>query len=612
MSEVSCAEHLHFGPEVEQSAAWPARSSCRQAEGLGHLARHRLSGGENTVEKRGIMSETYGGHLVARYLKEVEGVTTLFALAGGHIDRIFDGCLEHGIRIIDVRHEQAAVMMAHSWSLFRHQPGVCLVTAGPGFTNSLTGLVNAYLDNAPVVVLSGVAPVGDWERGVLQEMKQLDMVKSVVKWCGTCYNPKRIPEYLSKAFRHAVSARPGPTFLELPPDVLNVKVGEEEVPLPPKRTRIHKSAPDPASVAEAASLINNSERPVVVGGSGIAFSDCDQELLDFVNRTGIPFILLNCGRGAIPDEHPLSLWDGGHLALLTALSQADVVIALGVRFNWLLGFGQGFPQAKVVRVDVDPTEIDRNRSSDVGLVGDIELSLRQLNGLVEEKGQTPWVKALRDAYRPLAGDEASQRERTTSPIHPARLVEQLARATQGDAIYIIDGGDTSYFGSVGLKAKEKSSVLAAAGGLLGCLGTGVPFGIGAKLARPDRTVVVLTGDGSFGFNAMEFDTAVRHNIPIVCVILNDQAWGMIKHGQEMVYGNERVVGSELGVVHYEKVVEALGGYGEFVTRDEEVIPALERAIACGKPACVNVLTDPAVTSLATLLFVDSLKMEDIE
>ena len=555
------------------------------------------------------MGEIYGGHLVAKYLKEVEGVTTLFALTGGHIDRIFDGCLEYGVKIIDVRHEQAAAMMAHSWSIFRQQPGVCLVTAGPGFTNSLTGLVNAYLDNAPIVLLSGTAPVRDWEKGALQEMNQSDMVKSVVKWSGVCYDTKRIPEYLSKAFRHAVSGRPGPVFLELPPDVLNVKVSEEEVPLPNRGNRIYKSMPDPAAIEEAASLINSSEKPLLVGGSGVGFSDCDKELLDFVDKTGIPFILLNNGRGAIPDGHPLSLWDGGQMALLVALSQADLVIVLGLRFNWLVGFGQGFPQAKVVRVDIEPTEIDRNRGSDIGLVGDIGLSLKQLNTLVEQRDHGSWVKALRDSYLPLIAGELDCRQRTTEPIHPARLVEKIREATQDNAIYVVDGGDTSYYGLVGLKAKEKSSVLATAAGLLGCLGTGVPFGIGAKVARPDQTVVVINGDGSFGLNAMEFNTAVRHNIPFVCVVFNDQAWGMIKHGQEISYGSERVMGSELGLVHYEKVVEALGGYGELVSKDDEIIPALKRALDSGKPACINVLTDTTVTSPATLLFVASLTME---
>jgi len=555
------------------------------------------------------MGEIYGGHLVARYLKEVEGITTVFGLCGGHIDRILDGFLEYGVDMVDVRHEQAAVMMAQSWSIFRSRPGVCLVTAGPGFTNSLTGLVNAYLDNAPVVLLSGTAPVRDWEKGALQDMRQADMVKSVVKWSGVCYDIKRLPEYLAKAIRHAVSGRPGPVFLELPPDILNIKVSEEEVPLPRKGSTVYKSAPDSAAVGEAASLINSSEKPLIIGGSGIGFSDCDKELLDFVNKTGIPFMLLNNGRGAIPDEHPLSLWNGGQLAMLAALPQTDLVISLGLRFNWLLMHGQGFPQAKVVRVDIDPTEIDRNRSSDVGLVGDIGLSLRELNSLVKQRDFSGWMKVVRDAYLPLIADEVSQRERTTEPIHPARLVEQIKKATEDNAIYVIDGGDTSYFASVGLKAKEKSGVISAAAGLFGCLGTGVPFGIGAKMARPDKMVVVINGDGSFGFNAMEFDTAVRHNIPFVCVIFNDQAWGMIKHGQELVYGSERVVSSELGVVHYEKVVEGLGGYGELVTTDDEIVPAIRRAMDSGKPACVNVLTDPTVTSPATLLLVGGLTIE---
>ena len=555
------------------------------------------------------MGDIYGGHLVAKYLKEVEGITTVFGLCGGHIDRILDGFLEYGVRMIDVRHEQAAVMMAHSWSIFRTQPGVCLVTAGPGFTNSLTGLVNAYLDNAPVVLLSGTAPVRDWGKGALQDMKQPDMIKSVVKWSGVCYDIKRVTEYLAKAIRHAVSGRPGPVFLELPPDILNIKVSEEEAPLPQKRSTVYKSAPDPAAVEEAASLINSSEKPLIIGGSGIGFSDCDKELLDFVNRTGIPFMLLNNGRGAIPDEHPLSLWDGGQIAMLAAMPQADLIVTLGLRLNWLLMHGQGFPQAKVVRVDIDPTEIDRNRSSDVGLVGDIGLSLRELNRLVKQRDFSGWMKTVRDTYLPLIADEVSQRERATEPIHPARLVGQVKKAARDNAIYVIDGGDTSYFASVGLKAKEKSGVISAAAGLFGCLGTGVPFGIGAKAAKPDRLVVVISGDGSFGFNAMEFDTAVRHNLPFVCVIFNDQAWGMIKHGQEIAYGPERVVSSELGVVHYEKLVEALGGYGELVTKDDEIIPAIRRAIDSGKSACVNVLTDPTVTSPATLLLVGGLTME---
>jgi acetolactate synthase-1/2/3 large subunit len=555
------------------------------------------------------MGDIYGGHLVAKYLKEAEGVDTVFGLCGGHIDRILDGFLQYGVRFVDSRHEQASVMMAHAWSVLRAEPSVCLVTAGPGFTNAISGITNAYFDNAPVVVLSGTAPVRDKDKGALQDMNQSEMIKSTVKWTGTCNDPKRIPEYLSRAIRHAVSGRPGPVFLELPPDILNVKIREEEAPYPTPGRETAKSAPDPAGVEKAASLISSAERPVLMGGSGIAFSDCDAELTDFVDKTGMPFVFLNHARGAIDDSHPLSLWTGSHMAVVTALSQADLVVALGIRFNAAIMLGQTFPQAKLVQVDIDPTEMDRTRMVDVGLAGDIDLALRELNRLVKPRDLSGWMGSLRDAYLPLIQDELAQREQPAEPIHPARLVELVRKATNDDAVYSVDGGDTSYFGIVGLRVKEKGLLMGAGGSLFGCIGAGIPFGIGAKLARPDKTVVAVTGDGSLGFNIMEFDTAVRNGIPFVCVVVNDQAWGMIKHGQEMSYGADRLVGSELGVVHYEKVVEALGGHGEFVRTDEEIMPALTRAIDSGKPALVNVLTDTTVTSPATLMLGEGLKME---
>jgi len=555
------------------------------------------------------MGKIYGGHLVARYLKQVEGVDVVFGLSGGHIDRIFDGFYEYGIRLIDVRHEQAAVMMAHAWSIFKNEPGVCIVTAGPGFTNSLTGLVNAYMENAPVVMLSGMSPIRDSEKGALQDMSQADMVKSVVKWHGVCHDTKRIPEYISKAFRVAMSGRPGPVFLELPPDILNVQVDDADITCAQRACKSYRSMPDLDAIKEAADAINTASKPLLVGGSGVGFSDCDKELKDFIDKTGIPFVLMNNGRGTLPDEHPLSIWDGGQIGLLSALPMADLVMVLGLRFNWLMFFGQGFPAATVIRVDVESSELDRNRCCDIGLSGDIALTLRELNKHVKKKEHGAWMKSLRESYLPLVAGEIELRDKVSAPIHPVRLVDQVKKASQDSPIYIIDGGDASYFGLTGLRAKEKSGIIGGAAGLFGCLGTGIPMGIGARVARPDKTVVVISGDGSFGFNAMEFETAVRHNIPFVCVVVNDQAWGMIKHGQEINYGPKRLVGSELGVIHYEEVVKALGGHGEFVTKDEEIMPALKRALASGKPACVNVLTDPTVTSPGTLLLVDGLKME---
>ena len=555
------------------------------------------------------MSELYGGHIVAKYLKEVENVKVVFSLSGGHIDRIYDGFYEYDIKLIDVRHEQAAAMMAHAWSIYDGHPGVCLVTAGPGFTNALTGIVNAFQENAPMVVISGSSPLKDKGRGALQEINQMDMVKSTVKWCDTCHDVKRIPEYLFTAFRQAVSGRPGPVFLELPPDILNVTADEGALKWPPKGSVVAKPGPDPSLINPAGNLINTAQKPFIIAGSGVDLSGCDAEMTGFIEKSGIPFALINTARGVLPDDHPLSLWDGGLMGILTALSQADLVIALGVRFNWLLMFGQIFPQAKLIRVDIDATEVDRNRIADVAIVGDLGLTLASLTTAVSPKDHMAWRTSLTEAYLPAIQGEIDARSNPSDPIHPARMMARVREVVGDDALYVIDGGDTSYFGLTTLRANRKGGVIGSAGGQFGCLGTGIPFAIAAKIARPDKTVVVINGDGSFGLNAMEFDTAVRHDLPFVCVVNNDCAWGMIKHGQEICYGDDRVCGSELGIVHYEKMAEALGGYGEFVEKDEEIVPAIKRSLASGKPACINVMTDPSVVSLATLQFVDGFKME---
>lgn len=555
------------------------------------------------------MAEIFGGHLVAKYLKEVEGVSTVFSLSGGHIDRIYDGFLEYGVRLIDVRHEQAAAMAAHAWSIYTGSPGVCLVTAGPGFTNALTGVVNAYQENAPLVLISGTSPLRDRGLGALQEINQADMIKSTVKWYDICQDVKRIPEYLHTAFRRAVSGRPGPVFLELPPDILNIRVNEEQCCIPKKGGVKVKTQPDPALFADAARLINEAQKPVLIGGSGVQASGCEDELKQFIDTTGIPFLLLNTGRGALPDLHPLSLWDGGLMAAMTALSQADLVLAFGIRFNWLLMFGQILPQAKLIRADIDPAELDRNREADVGLAGDLKLTLTGLNRFVEKRDHNGWREELKAGYTPLVQGEIDLRNNPSDPIHPIRLAAKIREAVGDDALYIVDGGDTSYFGVTGFMTSETAGVYGAAGGQFGCLGTGVPFALAAKAAHPEKTVVVLSGDGSFGLNAMEFCTALRHDLPFICVVNNDGAWGMIKHGQEMCYGEDRVTGSELGQVRYDAMVAGLGGYGEYVQKEEDLIPALKRAMESGKPACINVSTDPCAVSPATLQFVEGFKME---
>lgn len=556
------------------------------------------------------MKQILGGHLVGKYLREIEKVNTVFCISGGHIEAILDSFTEYKIRTIDVRHEQAAAMMAHAWSVYTDTPGVCLVTAGPGFTNAVTGIANAFLDNAPLVVLCGKHPLRDDLKGALQEMNQMDVVKPITKWAAICYETKRIPEYLNMAFRHAVEGRPGPVFLELPPDILNKKIPLEDAPMPKRNERRYTSRPDDDDLKKAAKVINKAKKPIFLGGSGVGLSSSGSALSQFIDRSGMPFILMNYGRGELPDNHPKSLWDCGNVGVQLAITQADVIVAVGFRFNWLLQSGAIIPPGtKIVRIDIDPHEIDRNRVADVGLVGDATSVLTQLTQFIKRRDHKTWIENLRNASRAFIGSELKAREVPSNPIHPIRLVAQIQKCVGDDAIYVIDGGDTQYFGLVGFTSKERAGVMATAAGLLGCLGTGIPFAMAAKLARPDKKVVLLHGDGSFGFNSMEFDTMVRHNIPVVCVVNNDQAWGMIKHSQELSIGSDRLQCCELGIRPYDKMVEGLGGYGELVTKDEDIIPAIERAFESGKPACINVLTDPTVTSPATPLFYQSLKME---
>jgi acetolactate synthase I/II/III large subunit len=550
-----------------------------------------------------------GGHLVGKYLKEVENVDIVFGISGGHIEAILDGFTEYNIRTIDVRHEQAAAMMAHAWSVYTGKPGVCFLTAGPGFANGLTGIANAYLDNAPLVVLCGRHPLRDDLKGALQEINQMDIVHPITKWSASCHDIRRIPEYLSIAFRHAVEGRPGPVFLEMPPDILSVNVEESLVPMPKHTTRKYTVHPDDSDLKKAAAIINGAKKPLFIGGSGVRFSESSGALRGFIEKTGIPFMLMNYGRGELPDDHPNSVMDMGSLGLFFSIGQTDVIVAAGLRFNWILQYGSLIPPSvKVVRIDIDPHEIDRNRIADAGLVGDVASVLGQLTPLVEKRDHGAWQSTLKSAGASLLDFEHRMRKTASDPIHPMRLVAKIQEFVGNDAVYVADGGDTSYFG-LGFATKQKAGVIAASSGLFGCLGTGIPFGMAAKLARPDTKVVVLNGDGSFGFNAMEFDTMVRHNIPVVVVVNNDCAWGMIKHSQELSIGKDRLQCSELGTRHYEKLVEGLGGHGEFVTKDEDIIPALERAFASGKPACVNVMTDPTVTSPATPLFYQALKME---
>ena len=322
--------------------------------------------GEPTSKGGGVMGEVHGGHIAARHLREVAGVDAIFSLSGGHIMPIYGGCLEHDIRVISAGRGQAAAMMARAWSIYEVRTGVCPVTAGPGFANPLAGVADACMENAPMAVIAGMGAIREMDTGALQDMNQADMVKPVTKRTGRRHATGRMPACPEEAFRRAESGRPGPAYLELPMEILHAKVEEGDIAYPARSAR-REVAPDEAAVREAVELIDNAEKPVLWGGSGVGWSDAGARLRERVEKAGIPTLLPSNGRGAVPDDHPLSLWEGGVAGMTAALSMADVVLSVGIRFNWVLNHGDLVAGAKVIRVGIEPNEANRNRVADVPL-----------------------------------------------------------------------------------------------------------------------------------------------------------------------------------------------------------------------------------------------------
>lgn len=529
------------------------------------------------------MAEINGGRLVAKVLKQ-EGVECIFGLSGGHIDPIFQGCLDEKIRVIDTRHEQAAVFMAEGWARVTGKPGVAVVTAGPGVTNAVTGLWNALERASPIIVFGGRSPLKEFEWGSLQDMDSLSLAQTVTKWARAGYETKRIAEYVSMAFRQALGGRPGPTYLEFPVDVLGAKVAEKEVTLPKNYRTTARPQGDPALVKEAVDLLLGAERPLVIAGSGVWWSQAAKELREFIELTKIP---LSRGQGSVPADHPL------YLGITSAATQrADVVFLLGTRLNFMLGFGRPpmfSEDSRWIQVDIEPTEIGRNRPIDIGIIGDAKAVLKQMIEEARDRCQgrkeLPWVEECREQLKSQQEQFEPLLNSDSVPVHPARLCKEIRDFIDREATIVVDGGDISVWSFLSLKSYQPGHFLGVTPS--GTLGVGTSFAMAARLARPDKQVLLLNGDGSFGLNGMEFDTMVRHKLPIVCVISNDGAWGMVKHEQQ-VKGTDRVVGTELGFVRYDKVVEALGGYGEAVEKPEDIRPALERAFASGRPACINV------------------------
>jgi len=550
------------------------------------------------------MEKIIGGKLAADALIE-RGVKHIFSISGGHITPIYQFLENTGVKIFATRHEQAAVFMAEAYARMTRKPAVAMVTAGPGFTNALSGIASARLSNAPIILIAGCVGLETAEKLDLQDMTQLPVIAPMVKKALVCHNAERVPEFIDMAFRYASQGRPGPVYLELPCDMLNATADMSKVKK--YESTVTSRTVDTAGAEKIVDLLKEAKSPIIIAGSGAWYSDAGAELTAFVEKTGIPAFTLGGGRGVIPDTHPLCFESSLAIrpgASLVANMSADLVLFLGSRLSLFYIFGDIFNKAaRFIQVDIEAEEIGRNRSVDLGVVCDVKTMLAELVRIVGErkigpalvKQYSPWLDTIRKADADSKAQAQPMWDKQELPIHPLRLAKEINEyMDREDDIVVADGGDTATWMGMTRTVRKAGHYLDY--GLYGCLAVGLPFANAAKLLNPDKRVLLVIGDGSVGFNFMEFHTALRNNLPIVVVVANDTLWGMIAHSQQLRLGHAIKDGTELGHVHYEKLVEALGGFGAYVEKPEDIRPAIEAAFASGKTACVNVMVDPSVNS----------------
>ncbi|MFZ1925456.1 MAG: acetolactate synthase [Solirubrobacteraceae bacterium] len=531
--------------------------------------------------------ELHGGRLIARRLK-AHGVSKLFTLSGGHLFSIYDGCREEGIEIVDVRHEQTAAFAAEGWAKVTREPGVCALTAGPGVTNGMSAMASAQANHSPILVLGGRAPTMRWGQGSLQEIDHVPFVRPLCKLATTAQNTAEIPGLVDEALASALAPHGGPTFVDFPLDYVFMSAREADAPHARAGHGPHRA--DAQAIERAARLLAEAERPVVMAGTDLYWGHGERHLLELAETLRIPVFLNGLARGCVPADHELFF----SRTRSQALKGADVALVIGVPMDFRLGFGGSFGEdTSIVAIDVVEPQRAHPREPSVELYGELASTLDDLRTATGGKAlaSAAWLDDLRAAESERRAGEQAELSDDRSPLHPMRLYAELAKVLDRDAIVIGDGGDfVSYAGRV-IDSYAPGCWLDP--GPFGCLGTGPGYALAAKLAHPQRQVVLLLGDGAFGFSGMEFDTLARHGVNVVGLMGNNGIWALEKHPMEFLYGYS-VAADLRPATRYDQVVEALGGYGELVERPQDVVPALERAFGAGRPALVNVLTDPSI------------------
>ena len=541
-----------------------------------------------------------GAQIITRALRE-EGVDTIFTLAGDHILPLLDVLYDEDFRLIDCRHEQAAVHMAEAWARITGRLGVVAVTT-PGHANALPGLINAMSTESPILNIAGSSDLRNYHRGIMQEIDQIGIARTVTKGAWLAHDPRRIPDLMSTAIRTAFEGRRGPAHLTVPVDVQSAVVEEEEVRYfgAESYRRTQPIVASPEAVEQAVRLLRNAERPIIVASTPSAYGDWGGVYERLIETTKIPLLTEEAARGIVPDDHPycFGFFDLSQHTAANLIRETDAVLFLGKLLDFTIGFGFGpiIPNdATVIQVEPEATQAGRNRGVDLALVGDVGPIAAQLadEAAKSDWPERPWVERFR---RSVAEHKVYLEQYVTdeAPLRSMFVHHTLAQRLRRDDVLVFDGGDYAYYGRAYLPALAPRSWYYLPN--LGMLGQAVPMSIAAKLAKPDSRVFCITGDGAFGFNAMEVDTAVRHGLKVVFLVGNDAAWGIDKNLQVGLYG--KAVITDLVPSRYDLVAQGLGAYAELVERPEELGPALDRALEVDGPALLNIRVQSQISPRA--------------
>ncbi len=544
-----------------------------------------------------------GGHLVAKALK-AEGIDTIFTLCGGHIIDIYDGCVDEGIKVVDVRHEQVAAHAADGYARVTGRPGCAVVTAGPGTTDAVTGVANAFRAESAMLLIGGQGALDQHRMGSLQDLPHVAMLTPITKFASSVLTTDRVADMMAMAFRKCYDGALGPSYLEIGRDILDAKIdlSKARIPQPGHYRASTKSIGDPVDIERLADILVHAQKPCVLLGSQVWTCRGTDAAIEFCRTLNVPAFMNGAGRGTLPPGDPHHF----QLTRSYAFKNADVIVIVGTPFDFRMSYGRRLPDtATVVQIDVDYGTVGKNRDIALGLVGDVGAILAAVTQAASGRGdkgaaqRTPWIDELRAEETRLYEARLPRQLSDAQPIHPLRLAHEINEFLTENTTFIGDGGDVVTFSGGVVQPKGPGRWMDP--GPLGTLGVGVPFAMASKIAQPEREVVCLFGDGALSMTGWDFETMVRFNLPFIGVVGNNSYMNQIRYGQIQKYGRERGdVGNKLGDVKYDLFARMLGGYGEEVRDPRDIAPALQRARASGKPSLINVWVDPEAFAPGTM------------